>query len=155
MARKVVTVTIDASNRDAGKVFEITEMSAMRAEKWATRALLAVTKSGVEIPEDIARAGLAGVAALGIKIFSGVKYEDAEPLLREMMECVAIIPNPADRRVKRALVEDDIEEVSTLLKLREDVFALHLNFSPAAFRSKLASAAAGMTAVSPNIATSH
>ena len=62
MARNTKSLTISAEGRDKGKTFLLTEMSAVRAEKWAARAVLALLKSGVELPEDAAQAGLAGIA---------------------------------------------------------------------------------------------
>lgn len=138
MARKTAIITIDSPGRDLGRVFEITEMSATKAERWATRALLALLRSGVEIPEDIASAGLAGVAAMGVKAFSGLAYADAEPLLEEMMSCVVVVPDPTRPHVKRPIRnDDDIEEISTLLRLREEVITLHTGFSLGDFRSRL------------------
>jgi hypothetical protein len=129
MARKSATITISAEGRDQGKVFHIKELPAMQAERWATRALLALAKSGVEIPDDIASAGLAGVASLGMKAFAGLNYDDAEPLLAEMLACVSVIPDPSNPNIMRSDIESDIEEVATLLKLRSEVFKLHVNFS--------------------------
>lgn len=133
MARKVkeITITGDADNRDAGKTFQITEMSAMAAERWATRAFLALARSGVEIPDDIAARGLQGVAALGWQALSGIAYHDAEPLLAEMLGCVQI----AEKHATRKLTEDDVEEIATYLTLRKEVFALHVDFSKLAGRS--------------------
>jgi hypothetical protein len=37
-------------DRDKGKRFKITEMPAMKAEKWAARFFLALAKSGIDIP---------------------------------------------------------------------------------------------------------
>lgn len=125
MARKVATITIDAQGRDHGKVFVITELSAYAAEEWAGRALFAMLNAGVEIPDNIAKAGLAGVAALGIGSLSKLSFDAAKPLLDEMMTCVQIQPSP---KVIRALIDDDIEEVATLLTLRKEVFNLHLSF---------------------------
>lgn len=137
MARRTVTITIDAPGRDQGRTFEITELSAMRAEKWARRALCALAKSGVEIPDDIAAAGLAGIAAMGIRALSGIETAEMDALMDEMLGCIAVIPDPSKPFVKRPIrTEDDIEEVLTLLRLREEVLSLHLNFSIAAFRSK-------------------
>ena len=45
MARKVEYITIDQEGRDQGKTFKITEMPALKAEKWATRAFLALAAS--------------------------------------------------------------------------------------------------------------
>ena len=131
MARKTITITISgdaAKNRDLGKQFEATEMPALQAEKWATRAFLAIAKGGISIPEDVMKSGLAGIATLGLKALSGLAYEDAEPLLAEMLACVQIIPDPGTPNVKRKIFDGDIEEVSTLLTLRREVFALHTGF---------------------------
>lgn len=136
MARKTTTVTIARAGRDAGKVFLLTEMPATQAEKWAARAFLALAKSGVEIPDDIATAGLAGIAAVGVKAFTGVSFEAAEPLMDEMFGCVKIIPDPSKPMVVRALIEDDTEEVATRLQLRQEVLALHVDFSQLVARSK-------------------
>ena len=64
MARKTATVLIEDAGRDQGKTFLIREMSAHRAERWATRALMALAKAGVQVPDDLAGAGLAGIAAM-------------------------------------------------------------------------------------------
>ena len=134
--RKIVTVTIDGKGRDEGKVFSLREMPASQAEKWATKAFLALAKSGVEIPDNIASAGLAGIAAIGIKAISGMQFEDAEPLLDEMFRCISIIPDPDKPKVIRNLIEDDIEEVSTRLRLRKEVLNLHTDFFTDAAPSK-------------------
>jgi hypothetical protein len=130
--RKEITVIIDDEGRDKDKVFVIKEMPTFQAEKWAIRALLALAKSNVEIPEDIAGLGLQGVAALGMRAFSGLSWADAEPLLDEMMTCVKIMPDPTKPQVLRAVGlggAEDIEEVATLLRLRKEAFNLHINFS--------------------------
>lgn len=132
MARKTITVTIDAPGRDLGKMFVLREMPASQAEKWAAKAFLALARSGAEVPDNIAAAGLAGVAALGVKAFGGMSFHDAEPLMDEMMACVSIQPDLARPAVIRALIEDDIEEIATRLKLRLELFRLHMDFSAAA-----------------------
>jgi hypothetical protein len=136
VARKQATVTITAEGRDQGKVFYITEMAAMQAERWATRVLLAAAKSGMEISDETVGAGMAGLTAEGmLKAILGVPYAEAEPLLAEMLTCVKIIPDPSNPGFMRSDIESDIEEVSTLVKLRAEVFALHTNFSIGASRS--------------------
>lgn len=129
MARRTKELTITAQGRDHDKMFLLTEMPAVQAEKWAGRALLALLKSGVELPEGAAKAGLAGIAAVGIKAFGSIDWNLAEPLLDDMMSCVQVIPNKRDKRVVRALFEEDIEEVTTLLTIRKEVLELHLGFS--------------------------
>lgn len=148
--RKTKVVKIDDNNRDKGKVFVITEMGALRIEKWAWRAFLALTKSGVEVSPDLQSSGMRGIMTLGLKaLATGIAFEDAEPLMDELLDCVKIMPNPADPSVVRELVfdlenpdGDDIQEASTLLKLRAEVFNLHVDFSLAGGKSKQTSAPA-------------
>ena len=129
MARKTAIVTISAEGRDKGKVFVLTELSAYEAEDWAGRALFALMNAGVEIPDNIAEAGLAGVAAMGLKAIAKLPFDSAKPLLDKMMGCIQIQHSPT---VTRALIPDDIEEVATLLTLRKQVLGLHMDFSMAA-----------------------
>ena len=144
MARKIAIITIDTVGRDQGKIFILREMPASQAERWAFRALSALAASGVELPDDIANAGLAGVARIGLQAFGGISWEKAEPLISEMFDCVTIQPgqNPA---VVRALIEDDIEEVTTRIKIRMELFKLHMDFFKAAAPSIQGSAAATPT----------
>lgn len=137
--RHVVRHTVEREGRDKGKVFIITELSPIRAEKWAFRALSALAKSGVELPgdvEDIKRMGMAAIAALGFQALAGVNPAEAEPLLDEMLECVEIAPDLRNPQVKRPLAEGDIEEIATLLQLRKAVFEVHTGFFGAASGSK-------------------
>ena len=63
---EIVKVPADWGKRDAGKVFLLTEWPAARAEKWAVRALLALNRSGGEIPLNVAGIGMEGIAVIGI-----------------------------------------------------------------------------------------
>jgi hypothetical protein len=125
MARKTATVKIDAKGRDQGKVFVLTELPTADSEEWAGRALFALMNAGVEIPDNIAEAGLAGLAAMGVKAITKLPFDAAKPLLDKMMECVKLQPSPA---VTRDLIPDDIEEVSTMLTLRKAIWNLHTDF---------------------------
>ena len=98
MARKTADITIATAGRDVGKCFRLVEMPASKAEKWAAKAFLALARSGVEIPDNIAQAGLAGVASIGIKAFGGLAFADAEPLLDEMFTCVQRVVDPPSFR---------------------------------------------------------
>ena len=128
MARATANYTVTDEGRDNGKVFVITEMPASKAESWAMRALLALMAGGVEVPDGFERMGMAGMAEVGIRALAGRKWEVAEPLLAEMWECVQIMPDPSKPHVVRALIEQDIEEVATRLKLRGEVWKLHTGF---------------------------
>ena len=133
MARKVVTVTIPQEGRDKGKAFLLTEMSASQAEKWALRALLALSRAGFEIPDGAA--GMAGIAQVGFQAFGRVDFHDAEPLLDEMFTCLKCVPDPNKPEITRPLVDDDIEEVQTRIYLRGEIFRLHVDFSKLAGQS--------------------
>lgn len=128
MAREQKDITITEQNRDFNKKFRLTEMPALRAERWATRLFLGLAKSGVDIPDNIQNAGMAAVAALAFKTLSGIDYEFAEPLLDEMLTCVRVLPDPRKPDLERDWIEEDFEEVTTILRLRKEVFELHTNF---------------------------
>ena len=133
MPRKSITVTIDGSDpfmaRDAGKVFRITELPATQAERWALRAFMAMAKAGVDIPENISSAGLAGLMSIGLGALSKIEFHDALALMDEMWTCVQIQPDPNESRTVRGLIESDVEEVPTRLFLRRQTLGLHVNFS--------------------------
>jgi hypothetical protein len=128
--RKTINVTIQAEGRDIGKVFVLTEKSAIEADKWGIRAMLALSKSGVPIPAEFMEMGIIGVLAVGIHRLAGASFADLEPLLDEMLTCIQVMPTPERPDVIRALMPDDIEEVKTLTTLRMEVFRLHTGFSP-------------------------
>lgn len=133
MGRKTEVVLITADNRDKGKRFLLTEMPALRAEKWATRALVAMAHSGVQIPQEALGAGVAGIAVAGFNAMQGVEYAELAPLLAEMLTCVQVMPDPQNATVVRPLIanetdSDDIEEITTYLHLRQRIFALHTDF---------------------------
>jgi hypothetical protein len=148
MARKTKDVTITLDNRDAGKTFRITEMPAVQAEKWAARALLAMSRSGVEIPEDALSAGAATLLAAGLRSFTSMAFDDAEQLLDEMFQCVQFVPDTSKPLVVRPLIDDDIDEVATRLLLRGEVIEIHTGFSVTATLSSLGAAAKAQAASS-------
>lgn len=132
MGRKTA-IFIGTDDRDKNKRFIITEMPALKAERWALRALMALANSGVELSSDIRESGFAGLAYLGLDALQKLKYEDVGVLLDEMLDCVRIAPDPKNPDSTRELVlnereGDDIEEVSTLLKMRQKIFELHASF---------------------------
>lgn len=133
MARKVETYTVQTAGRDQGKVFVLTEMPARQAERWATRAFLALANSGVDIPEAALSMGAAGLVVIGYNALAGASYDDLEPLMDEMWACVQVMPDPARPAVLRPMNGDgDVEEIQTLIELRREVFRLHVDFSAVA-----------------------
>ena len=124
--------TVEQDNRDQGKVFLLTEMSATQAERWALRALWGMAATGTELPEDFLTLGLPGLAQLGFRAFLSMPWEIARPLTDEMMDCIQIIRDPGGAALVQRVLESDIEEVETRLRLKAAVFQLHTGFSMAA-----------------------
>ena len=124
MARKQASF-VAQTGRDQGKEFLITEMSATQAENWAFRVILAIGNAGIEIPDNLAAQGLAGLMAVGYMNLLKIPFDAAKPLLDEMMGCVQIVPSA---NIKRPLIEDDIEEVKTRLLIRKAIWDLHMDF---------------------------
>ena len=137
MARKNKTIVIRGgpNNRDNGKQFLLTEMDADAAEWWALRVLFALGRANPQFSEmfDVtggmgALASAAGAHELA-KALVSVNPVDIKPMLDEMMRCVSIIRDPKYPEVASAILPDDIEEIGTRLKLRGEVFYLHVGFS--------------------------
>jgi hypothetical protein len=149
--RRSKTVTIPGKRtealgqRDNGKTYLLSEMSAEQAEAWALHALTLVSQAGVNLPDGIQNYGMAGMALIGLDSLMKVNFMAAKPLLDEIMACVQYVPDPS-RPLPRQLDEGggmDIEEVRTRLFLRDAVFELHTGFSAAdAIRGILTSAQA-------------
>lgn len=147
MARKTTEITVTAEGRDKGKHFFLKEMPCSQAEKWAIRAFMGMAKAGLQVPEDIKAMGIVGVAIMGMTAFARIPYDEAEPLLDEMMQCVGVVPDPSRPNVVRALIEDDIEEVATRLMLRKELIELHTGFF--SYASRLESEAAAEAGNTP------
>lgn len=131
--RRQIKFIVQTEGRDKGKQFVITEMSAENAERWAIRALLGMASGGVEIPDSIASAGMAGIASMGVGMLGKLPPDLAQELLDEMFRCVQYVPNPARPEIApRDPLPDDIEEVATRIRLRLEVFRLHVDFSSVA-----------------------
>ena len=69
MARKTKEIRITSgtaeTNRDFGKVYMLTEMSAYDAERWGADAFQGLVKAGVEVPDDLSGAGIVAIATMG------------------------------------------------------------------------------------------
>ena len=140
--RKVKYVTIADEGRDKDKTFQLTEMPASQAERWAFRVFQALARTGVDVPEHMAGSGMAGMAIIGLKALGNMPFFEASELLEEMFACIKIVRDKSHPEMAFALMEEDIEEVSTRVTLRTEVFELHTGFSMAGVRQKLTSAPA-------------
>ena len=129
MARRHDKVVIERDGRDKGKVFWITELPATAAENWAGRLLTMLAAGNANVPSGFFQLGFEGAAAwIAVHGIGGIDWNVCKPLMDEMLECITIQPDPS-RNVTRQLVSDDIEEIVTLMTLREAWFDTHLGFS--------------------------
>lgn len=120
--RKEIEITIE-EGRDAGKTFKIVEMSAVQMDRWATRALCLVGKSGSNIVE------LFGMGADGmLKVLGSLGYESSEPLLNELLECCSFKKDDTFVPMKGSMVESVIEDWTTIFRLRMEALSLNLGF---------------------------
>jgi hypothetical protein len=134
MPRRETIYTVTDEGRDKGKRFHLTEMPAKKAEAWAIKLLMAMARHGVPISDAQRDAGLASLAEFGPQALLTIPWEDAEPLLADMMSCVEYYVDPKQPIYHRPLTpdEDEIDEVATRVALRYEVFKLHTDFSQAA-----------------------
>lgn len=146
MARKTKDVTVTAEGRDKGKIFRITEKSAVDTEKWCMRVLTAIGRSRSDLPEGAMGVPSSAVMVIGAaRALVSMSFDDAEPLIDEMMQCVQIVPDPSKSIVTRPLIPDDTEEVATLLLLRKEVLELHMGFTMDDLKSKATAWIQGVT----------
>ena len=136
MARRTVTITIedaeDPDNRDIGKTFVITEMSAMAGERWAAQLLALLAKASVDLPElPPPESGMSGLAALSkAKLAAPLIAALQDPSLDSWWSCVKFQPKKAGLPLQ-SIVDGDrcqIEEISTVTRLRFEVLDLHTGF---------------------------
>ena len=118
--------------RDLGKTYLLTEMSATQGELWAARAFFAMANSGIELPAGVQDAGLAGFAQFALQLLGKLPFAEAAPLMAEMFTCVQAVPDPNNPDFARSLLESDIEEIKTRVKIRMELLKLHSDFFTAA-----------------------
>jgi hypothetical protein len=150
-------------NRDHGKRFKVVEMSAMAAERWAARATLALTsRLSQEVGPDLSQEftenpGMQSMGAI-FRILRGMSFPELEPLLDELMSCVEILPDENNDSYSRRIGlggSDDIEEMTTLILLRQEVMELHTGFTLAASLLNLLAAVSMMSVTTPLPPTSQ
>lgn len=133
MPLKTKAVTIEApadgarENRDAGKTYLLTEMPALKAERWGRHAVAACSRNDLDVKGELAKLGLLGFYLVGFQALAGGDVEAVDALMDEMLTCIKIVESPT---LARPLGGDgDIEEVSTLFRLRKELLELHMGFT--------------------------
>lgn len=140
MARRSTTVTIEGirseqpGTRDNGKTFIVSEMSALEGEHWSSRLLKLVIESGVDLPEGVdENSGSAGVAQLTAQQI--LKIAPLMVLLQDpeidaaTWKCIKYLHAPGHPPQVIAQGEQcQIEEITTITRLRIEVLKLHTAF---------------------------
>lgn len=141
MSRHTKAVTVSAQGRDKGKTFVITEMDAWHGVKFSMRALLALSRGGIEVPPGLFEQGWLGLATMmpyvivvGLKSLHGAQWAEVEPLIDELAGCIKFQPPGCANKpdMLQMLFPDpnsQIEEQATFFNLLKEVAQLHLGFS--------------------------
>jgi hypothetical protein len=119
--------------RDNGKTFLLTEMDAYSGQDWALRALLALSRSGAQIPEGALAGGFSGLAPFAFSALLGASYGDLKPLLDEMLGQAQYSHDP--KHPAQGINPGPncvVEEIKTFFVLHKALFALHTGFTVAA-----------------------
>lgn len=127
MARKEIVVKIQ--DRDQELTFKVKEMPAVRLQKWIIRAVGLILSSGVDLPgeNDLQRAG-AYLAEHGLAVLGNIDFEEAEPLLDEMLGCCSRLVEKVEERCTPDSLDNYVQDVTTLFKLHLEAFKLNLGF---------------------------
>lgn len=149
LPRRTRTISIPADakeNRDAGKVFIVTEVDAVTAEEWGLRAIMAIGTGGIVVPPELANAGLFGVVLVGYQALMGAREDAVLPLWREMLPaCVKLRhAQTKDHATEEPFHRFMVEEVSTLLALRQAVMEIHTGFTLAELTSRFATVSSAL-----------
>lgn len=149
MPRRTRLVTIEKpadgkENRDAGKVFIVTEADAITAEEWGLRAMMALGTGGIQVPPELVKAGLLGVLFIGYQAFMGAKEDAVLPLWREMLPACVALRHSEQHEIVEPFGRHQVEEVSTLLLLRQAIMEIHTGFTVAEIASRLSAATSAL-----------
>lgn len=132
MSRKEKIITI--KDRDKELIFKITEMPAMKAERWKIRAIMLLLSSDIDMPqgasiEEGINQFMAGGAEKLFKALSKVDVDKAINLFDEMLySCIQLSTQGVDTQINEDIINSNVEDSSTLTKLRFECLKLHFDF---------------------------
>lgn len=125
--RKVIDVS-GFKGRDEGKVFRITEMSAMDGFKFSFKVFHGMARGGVQVPDNAQQLGIVALLNIGLSGIACIPHDECLSLIEDLMGCIQIIPDSGNLDVARRLVLSDFEESGTIRKLLMEAFKLHADF---------------------------
>ena len=125
--RKEKIITIQ--DRGQELTFKIREMSAAQLEAWLGRIAALAAGSGMQV-SDISKLGEAGtfLAEKGLAALGNIDFEEARPLLDELLGCCSRIVERIEERCTPETVDNYIFDVTTLFKLRMEAIKMNLGF---------------------------
>lgn len=125
--RKEINHTIEDNNRDHGKTFVITEMTAWNAEEMAEDIMRCMSKGGYfDIQPEVIQMGVAGLATIGLSVIASADRETSRMLGERLLQSVDIVITHEGKQSRRPAKSIDFEEVATIRQLKDQV--MHLNF---------------------------
>lgn len=129
MARREVPYIVQDDNRDKGKEFIITEMSAWSADEMAQDIFRSMGDADFSsIPADVISMGCAGLATVGLSVLSASSPEVSRQLRDRLMDTVQIVITHEGKSQVRPAKPIDFEEVTTIRALMDQVFKLNFDF---------------------------
>ena len=104
-------------------------MPATKLESWLIRAVLLLAAAGGDVPQgrDLKEAG-AFLAEKGLSALARVDYDQARPLLDELLGCCSRMIGGVKERCTPEGMDAYIEDVTTLFKLRAEALKVNLGF---------------------------
>lgn len=113
---------VELSDGGANKKFIVKKMGAYQAEAWLYRAALAI---GRNVPDIIGM--FKGDRAVLVKSLLSVDYEQARPLLDELLACCSLVNGEAKVQMGRD-ASAYIADPTTLMKLRIEAAKANFGF---------------------------
>ncbi|WGS75545.1 hypothetical protein [Edwardsiella piscicida] len=127
--RNQITYIVEDNNRDRGKEFIITEMSAWDADEMAQDLFRSMGESNFTgVPPDVIAMGCAGLATLGMNVLSVAPPEVSRNLRDRLIATVEVVIRHDGGQQIRKVIPEDFEEVETIRKLLDRVFEVNFSF---------------------------
>ncbi len=121
--RKEIEISIE--DREKELIFLIKEMPAAKLEKWLIRLFLALCKEKESKEKEVLEALYAGNF---LEAFQNVDFDTIEELLDELLTCVQRRVDKGLMQLSPQTIDNHIEDVRTIFKLRMEVLKLNLAF---------------------------
>src|ERR1700761_9222144 len=118
MGLKTKIVVIDDENsRDHGRKYKLTEMPALKAERWARHAIMTMSRENLDIRAEIAALGMYGFILGGMQALAAGDVEAVDKLMDEMLPQIQIVEEAITRPIQ---AEGDFWEIRTIKQLRQE-----------------------------------